>query len=460
MWVVQNGELTNDKFISSIPYSEKPFPLSLWRIDDNYKSLYHELLTSVIPIHDKETDDDGQIVVYDISTKQGGFRNNGLRILTPTSCKVTDELNGKYEAILEHPIDNDGVWQSIIELNIVKIGTQLFTIYKVVHSYEGSKGKLTAYMRHIFYQLNDRYIYKAHIEAKTVLEALNRIDAVTVKHEGTGLHEYTFGGFSNMPANYSVDLDACTPVEAIMGNKKTSLLSISGGELYRDNFYYSILQRKEDSRDNAFDLRVGLNLIGINREVDYSDFCTHLTGRDTFGNEFAVSYDPASALGRMAHHVTRSVTFRYDKPDSDRLAKDTVDYFSTIYMPYIKYTVRVKDLRNNPDFKGFNNNFRYNVGDTGKIYDERLKLITEQKIIKRVIDGIKDEIIELTFGNNQRSLTRPSKYANEVVTSNDRYMLNQIKQVEDMMLGEWKFTKRKKWGEVKLYTWKKLKGEA
>jgi hypothetical protein len=89
-----------------------------------------------------------------------------------------------------------------------------------------------------------------------------------------------------------------------------------------------------------------------------------------------------------------------------------------------------------------------------------LKLITEQKIIKRVIDGIKGEIIELTFGNNQRSLTRPSKYANEVVTSNDRYMLNQIKQIEDMMLGEWKFTKRKKWGEVKLYTWKKLKGEA
>lgn len=457
-WIIDNTGLTNTDFLP-MPSENIPFPTAVWYVDENFKTAYTRRIAQLIPDFRKETNDDNQITVYDISTKQGEFNTNGIRILHPTSCKVTEELNGKYEAILEHPIDNDGVWQSIIELNIVKIGTQLFTIYKVVHSYEGSKGKLTAYMRHIFYQLNDRYIYKAHIEAKTVLEALNRIDAVTVKHEGTGLHEYTFGGFSNMPVNYSADLDACTPVEAIMGNKKTSLLSISGGELYRDNFYYSILQRKEDSKSNAFDIRVGLNLIGINREVDYSDFCTHLTGRDTFGNEFAVSYDSSTTIGRFAHHVTRSVTFRYNEPDPDKLARDTIDYFSTVYQPYVKYTMRIKDLRNNPDFAEFINHFKYNVGDTGKIFDERLGIYTEQKIIKRVVDGIKGEVIELTFGNNQRSLSRPSKFANDIITPSDTYMLSQLKEFETLLLGEWKYAKRKRWGEIKTMVWKNLKGE-
>ena len=34
------------------------------------------------------------------------FSNNGLGVLTPMSCTVTETLNGEYELTLEHPTDD------------------------------------------------------------------------------------------------------------------------------------------------------------------------------------------------------------------------------------------------------------------------------------------------------------------------------------------------------------------
>ena len=33
------------------------------------------------------------------------FTNNGLGVVVPTSCSVTETLNGEWELTLEHPID-------------------------------------------------------------------------------------------------------------------------------------------------------------------------------------------------------------------------------------------------------------------------------------------------------------------------------------------------------------------
>ena len=38
------------------------------------------------------------------------FSTNGAGTLTPSSCTVTETLNGEYEVTLEHPIDEAGKW--------------------------------------------------------------------------------------------------------------------------------------------------------------------------------------------------------------------------------------------------------------------------------------------------------------------------------------------------------------
>lgn len=94
------------------------------------------------------------------------FSYNGLRILMPISCTVTEELNGSYICELEHAIDDDGAWRSLQENNILSVPIlyhgkdtkQLFRILKVVPSLKrkGRSVRVTAY--HIFYDLSARSI--------------------------------------------------------------------------------------------------------------------------------------------------------------------------------------------------------------------------------------------------------------------------------------------------------------
>ena len=58
------------------------------------------------------------ICVYDASCTD--FSNDGLGPINPTSCQVTETLNGEYELTLIHPIDDYGKWQRLVEDNIVR----------------------------------------------------------------------------------------------------------------------------------------------------------------------------------------------------------------------------------------------------------------------------------------------------------------------------------------------------
>ena len=48
------------------------------------------------------------------------FSNNGLGLVEPQSCTVTETLNGEYELTLVHPIDNNGKWTRLTEGNILR----------------------------------------------------------------------------------------------------------------------------------------------------------------------------------------------------------------------------------------------------------------------------------------------------------------------------------------------------
>ena len=43
------------------------------------------------------------------------FSNNGLGVVSPESCTVTETLNGEYELTLVHPIDEQGKWARLAE---------------------------------------------------------------------------------------------------------------------------------------------------------------------------------------------------------------------------------------------------------------------------------------------------------------------------------------------------------
>ena len=48
------------------------------------------------------------------------FSTNGLGPVSPSSCTVTETLNGEWELTLEHPFDTQGKWRRLIEGNILR----------------------------------------------------------------------------------------------------------------------------------------------------------------------------------------------------------------------------------------------------------------------------------------------------------------------------------------------------
>ncbi len=58
------------------------------------------------------------ICVY--SADCSDFSNNGLGVVSPESCTVTETLNGEWELTLVHPIDDYGKWTRLTEGNILR----------------------------------------------------------------------------------------------------------------------------------------------------------------------------------------------------------------------------------------------------------------------------------------------------------------------------------------------------
>jgi hypothetical protein len=168
-WIIQNDELTNTDFLST---PDKPFrgdsPYTFWRVDENVNDgmPYIGLMIGVPalapepPIHVEPVPQKEYITVHDMRTYQSGFDNHGICVLDPTLCRVTEQLNGEYSAYLEHPMDDFGKWRYLLEMNFIKVMGQLFVIYKVNHTFSSTgSGTVKVWARHIFYLLNDRWIY-------------------------------------------------------------------------------------------------------------------------------------------------------------------------------------------------------------------------------------------------------------------------------------------------------------
>lgn len=62
------------------------------------------------------------------------FTTNGLAILTPIKCQVTEELNGEYKLEMTHPIDEAGKWKQLQIGNIIKAPVPAMTTPEIINT--------------------------------------------------------------------------------------------------------------------------------------------------------------------------------------------------------------------------------------------------------------------------------------------------------------------------------------
>lgn len=347
-----------------------------------------------------------QISLYATDTPQNGFNNNGLAVLCPSSCTIREKINDEYSLTMEHPIDEDGIWRTISAFTHIKALGQIFDVKTVTHDYTGRSGKINVYAEHVFYKINDPWIFPESVISgstsnELIQSAMTAADAVPFP----GSVDYTFSYDSDITvtAGYTRTIDkGCTLAEAIIGSG--GIQETFGGELYRNNFYFSLKQRMEGSLDNAFEIRVGLNMKGVKRTVDVETFCSYFRAYDHLGQWFAISYDASAYSGLpIQNSVVRSQNFSYDTDDPvvsmENLEREADFYWWKHLAPKITYEVDLRDTRNNPDFSFISNPYRFKVGDYGRIYDDRLGGALELRITETETDALTGEVTKVVFGD-------------------------------------------------------------
>ena len=149
---------------------------------------------------------------------------------------------------------------------------QPFRIYRVVPELD----KVTAYARHVFYDLLDNMIRK--------LEPGNPDTGATVVQslsEGC-LSEHPFTFYSDLTSTAEeVSFENKNPVDCLLGSD--GIIEKYGGELQRDWFDVFIVDRI--GSDTNIEIRQGKNLTGIKYDVDMTDVTTRImpTGQDKDG---------------------------------------------------------------------------------------------------------------------------------------------------------------------------------
>lgn len=417
--VCTESQLRNADYIGSFEgYNHSKFPIGdddeSWHIGDIEINGGYPYIPKMIGLPRLElhpVEQTPYISIFSKQTHQDAFDGNGLAILTPTSCEVTEGLNGAYTFTMQHPIDAEGKWQLLQLREIVRINGQLFTIMSVEHNFQNNSGYVTVTGEHIWYQLADGWIFPGDIISAATGEAF--IANVKARTEDFGTHMssmvYDFTGHSDIIPTAPIVKDCaegCTPIDALIGSGGLVDQDDSGySELYRDNFNFSINTRMEGALDNAFDIRIGRDLQGIRRTYDTAEFVSYFGCYDKWGNYFAVSWVPNAFITGLyfPHHIVRTKTFSDDGLDvwefgfAPLVAKGMA-FFRRNCKPIVSYEIDLEDVRNNPDFVVMHAE-RLKVGDQGTLYDERLGGNLQIRISGTVYDAIRDKITSVTIGD-------------------------------------------------------------
>jgi len=342
------------------------------------------------------------------------FEGNGIAVLNPSKCQITETLNGGYSLTLTHPTDADNAWKTLYPLNFIKAQGQIFRIQSVETSYDGaSSGNVSVYAEHVTYMMNDAWIFHGSIVHGEWMGSF--LDSARDASRPNGSTEwsaekrfpnFTYSTDISFPDEYkTVQLEDFLNLQYVhdIGEGKTryqvmmEAIQKFGGELYRDNFYFSIYKRMEhslggDGKLDAFDIRLGENMLGIKRKVDISNFCSYFKGYADDGGTYAFSY---SSMSGLMNNIVREK--HYSNANLNTIEHEVASYFGYYMKPEFTYTLKLKDLRQNPDFKLLSG-VRFKVGDIGRIVDERLGLDSLRlEITQTKTNGITGEVEEITL---------------------------------------------------------------
>lgn len=344
------------------------------------------------------------------------FLHNGIGILSDAvhEATVQEDLNGvyvlsfKYPLFSPHGLDIKG--QSLIQVPTPD-GDQLFRVANP----SASMGILSVFCYHVFYDLIDNFIEDTNIVGKTGLGALTQI-------KGALQYPSRFNFFSDIDKLNNARLVRMNPIEAMLDTgKDNSFLNRWGGELKRDNFNVSILEKR--GRNRGVVIQHKKDLLGYEASVDWQSPITKIMPIGFDGLLLPEKYVTSANVDKYINPKIKTVAFENVKAAIGEYADDedaipledayellrqkarTMFEVDRVDQPLASYKVSFQELSQTEEYKNFAVLQSVYMGDTVTVQHDEDGIYIQAKVISYKYDPVKERYIDITLGNFKDSFT-------------------------------------------------------
>lgn len=372
-------------------------------------------------------------------SQETDFSGNGLAIIDFIYCHVRQEKNGMYEIELTAPVDDKTVHlkkQAVLKIPIPyrdSYTMQLFRVYAVKKSDNDSEtGKITLNLRHIFYDIS-RFTYgQISIENKSGQDALNQM--LGGGWFGIQTETMPFTATSNISTQLSEEYEYVTVTAALIG-EENSFINRWGGELFRDNFRFSINSVMENSQTSGV-IRYATNMTEIEFTEDDSELLTDLIAWDNFGQKKTIS-NPDIPTDEIPHRIYKCIHFNYAKLNTAQFESDAQKYFDNYSQTQVNIRAKLAQLPNTDLYDGFRGLNNYEVGDRIivyhsdlDIYYSNLEIISREFDISIIGDTAVAENVDIEIGTFKNAISRSAYMSKTVYNESEKRIPEIISRLE------------------------------
>lgn len=365
------------------------------------------------------------IQIYSVNNTN--YDKNGDTLL-PSSASVHVILNGAWEAELVHPIDPEGRWKSITEESVIKMpsfnGDQLFRIKAV----EKQDSGVTATMEPIFYDsMNDCFLEDIRPNGDNGQAALTKMLSPNNKYSAS----------SNITKTATAYYQYVNFLEALNGDLDQSFIKRWGGEILFDN--YTVIVNNHVGGDYGAELRYGKNIPknGMSFDVDNRDIVTRIypkayEGRMMSDNGHVESplinnYPTVKAATMTFENVKLSSDLQGDPEDTDIVCDTQAEldqaleeiceaqFSAGLDKPKVTISVDMVLLQNTEQYKDVKNLEEVSLGDTVRIYNRHLDIMSEARIIELEYDAIRKKVSSVVIGDYKYNYFNDVSSATEII---------------------------------------------
>lgn len=328
-------------------------------------------------------------------------QNNGLGVLEPTACTVTEERNGIYDLSMTLPITSphysDLANGSLIRVKVADGTSQIFRVYRMQKM---MSGLVEVDAHHITYDLA-----KAPVIPFTATGASAAVSGLK-SHLMTAYPFTITTDITNTSSTFTLDIPRT--FRECLGGYSGSILDVFGGVYEWDNLTVRLLANR--GSDKGVRIAYGKNLTDLNQEANIEAVYDAVVGYAQIDE--VTYYGGIVYANQKAQPKVQIVDFS-NKFDSDatptaaqlnQYAQAYIDN-NDIGTPKVSIDVEFAPLWQSPEYKNIAPLEQVDIDDTVHVFYEKLGVEASAKVIRTVWNVLLERFDEVSLGDARTTLS-------------------------------------------------------